>query len=124
MMTVVCAGLLGMLLAPALAPLPSTQVVLMPPESTSAAPTVPQLTLGAPATPKSRFSRLFELPSPPPVVAPGPGAVDQVRGRPEIACGLRIFRVDPSIDPGIVLRAPDSGTRYTMRSFEGPVSCR
>jgi hypothetical protein len=124
MMTVACAGLLSMLLAPALAPLPSTQVVLMPPESTGAAPIVPQLTIGTPARPKPKFSRLFELPSPPPVVAPGPVAVDSVRGRPEVVCGLRIFRVDPSIDPGIVLRRPDSGTHYTMRVFEGPVPCR
>jgi hypothetical protein len=124
MMTMACAGLLSMLLAPALAPPPATQVLPEPPQSAGAAPIVPQLTNGSPARPKPEFSRLFELPSSPPLVAPWPGAVDPVRGRPEIVCGLRVFRVDPSIDPGIVLRRPDSGTHYTMRGFEGPVPCR
>ncbi len=39
---------------------------------------------------------------------------------PEIVCGTAVFRGDPDIDPGIVRRSPDTGTRFTMRRFPWP----
>lgn len=92
------AGVQGVAGSPAATPFPSSGV------------SVQVLPVLAPEKPAIRIA-VHQEAAPPPVVSPRSGDVPN----PQIVCGMKVWRADANIDPGIHMPLPDGAAGATIR---------
>ena len=77
---------------------------------------------------KDPYRNLFRVPDrmnlPSPTAGPAakdPSTQSPPPGEPRVVCGMTIIPVDPTLDAGMHLTQPDTGTEYTMRVLKPPI---
>jgi hypothetical protein len=85
----------------------------------------PELLIFTPHVVAGRFGTLFEPQGPLDPASEGARAEIPQHEGPAVICGMLVVPIDPEVDPAMRVAIPDTGTTFTMRTFQpslcGPV---